>query len=108
MPRTYLEKFEQVVLLIAAILDGEAYGVTVRQQTGRKVTFVTVHNTLIRLEEKGLVKSGLAGATYQRRSRRNQLFTLTPASSRAIQNIGELRSGFWQPVSSHSVKLAGL
>jgi uncharacterized protein YueI len=56
MRRTYLGEFEEVVLLMVAILDGQAYGVTVSQelegQTGRQVTFGTVHNTLIRLEEK--------------------------------------------------------
>jgi len=63
MRRTYLGEFEEMVLLMVAILDGEGYGVTVSQaleeHTGRIVTFGTVHNTLIRLEEKGFVKSEL-------------------------------------------------
>lgn len=79
---------------MVAILDGEAYGSSVNQeleqQTGRQVTFGTVHNTLIRLEVKGFVKSQLEGATEQRGGRRKHLFTLTPAGSRGIQDIQEL------------------
>lgn len=112
MRRTYLGEFEEVVLLMVAILDGDAYGVTVsqelEQQTGRQVTFGTVHNTLIRLEEKGFVKSELGGATAERGGRRKRLFTLTPAGSRAIQDIQALRNQLWQLVPPHSIKLAGL
>jgi DNA-binding PadR family transcriptional regulator len=112
MRRTYLGEFEEVVLLMVAILDGEAYGVTVSQeletQTGRQVTFGTVHNTLIRLEEKGFVNSHLGGATAERGGRRKRLFTLTPAGSRAIQDIQQLRQQLWQQVPPHTIKLAGI
>ena len=112
MRRTYLGEFEEVVLLMVAILDGQAYGVSVsqelEQQTGRQVTFGTVHNTLIRLEEKGFVNSYLGGATAERGGRRKRLFTLTPAGSRAIQDIQELRNQLWQLVPPHTIKLAGL
>lgn len=112
MSRTCLGEFEEVVLLMFAILNGEAYGVTVcqelEQHTGRQVTFGIVHNTLIRLEEKGFVKSQLGGATAERGGRRKRLFTLTPAGSRAIQDIQALRSPLWQLFSPYSIKLAGL
>jgi DNA-binding PadR family transcriptional regulator len=112
MRRTYLGEFEEVVLLMVAILDGQAYGVTVcgelEQQTGRQVTFGTVHNTLIRLEEKGFVNSELGGATAERGGRRKRLFTLTPAGSRAIQDIQQLRTQLWQLVPPHTIKLAGI
>jgi DNA-binding PadR family transcriptional regulator len=112
MRRTYLGEFEEVVLLMVAILDGQAYGVTVcqelEQQIGSQVTFGTVHNTLIRLEEKGLVNSLLGGATAERDGRRKRLFTLTPAGSRAIQDIQELRNQLWQHVPPHMIKPAGI
>jgi DNA-binding PadR family transcriptional regulator len=78
------------------------------QQTGRQVTFGTVHNTLIRLEEKGFVKSQLGGATSERGGRRKRLFTLTPAGSRALQDIQELRSQLWQLVPPQALKPFGL
>jgi PadR family transcriptional regulator PadR len=68
MRRTYLGEFEEMVLLMVAILNGEGYGVTISQaleeHTGRSVTFGTVHNTLIRLEEKGFCKVGAGRCEY--------------------------------------------
>ena len=100
MRRTYLGEFEEVVLLMVAILDGEGYGVTVSQaleeHTGRIVTFGTVHNTLIRLEEKGFVQSELGGATAERGGRRKRLFRITALGSEALQEIQQLRQNLWQ------------
>ena len=112
MRRTYLGEFEEVVLLMVAILDGEGYGVTVSQaleeHTGRIVTFGTVHNTLIRLEEKGFVKSELGGATSERGGRRKRLFRVTALGSRALQEIQQLRQELWQLVPPNSLRLSGL
>jgi len=112
MKRTYLGEFEEIVLLMVAILDGQAYGVTINQeieeQTGRKVTFGTVHNTLIRLEEKGFVSSRLGGATTERGGRRKRIFTVTALGSKALQDIQQIRNDLWQLVPPHLIKLSGL
>lgn len=112
MRRTYLGEFEEVVLLMVAILDGEGYGVTVSQaleeHTGRVVTFGTVHNTLIRLEEKGFVNSELGGATAERGGRRKRLFKITALGSRALQEIQQLRQDLWQLVPPNSLQLGGV
>lgn len=112
MRRTYLGEFEEVVLLMVAILDGDGYGVTVSQaleeHTGRIVTFGTVHNTLIRLEEKGFVQSELGGATAERGGRRKRLFRVTALGSRAVQEIQQLRQELWQLLPPHSLRLSGL
>ncbi|CCG98187.1 transcriptional regulator, PadR-like family [Fibrella aestuarina BUZ 2] len=112
MRRTYLGEFEEVVLLMVAILDGDGYGVTVSQaleeHTGRVVTFGAVHNTLIRLEEKGFVISELGGATAARGGRRKRLFRVTALGSRALQEIQQLRQELWQLVPPHTLRLSGL
>ena len=112
MRRTYLGEFEEVVLLMVAILDGEAYGVTVSQtleeHTGRIVTFGTVHNTLIRLEEKGFVSSQLGGATNERGGRRKRIFQVTALGSRALQEIQQLRQELWQMMPPTKLHLSGL
>ena len=111
MKRTYLGEFEEIVLLMVAILNGEAYGVTINQeiekQTGRKVTFGTVHNTLIRLEEKGFVSSRLGGATTERGGRRKRIFAVTALGSKALQEIQQLRNDLWQLLPPH-LQLTGL
>ncbi|UFH55933.1 PadR family transcriptional regulator [Spirosoma sp. KNUC1025] len=112
MRRTYLGEFEEIVLLMVAILDGQAYGVTVSQEieqhTGRLVTFGTVHNTLIRLEEKGFVTSDLGGATAERGGRRKRLFSVTALGSRALQDIQQVRSQLWQLMPPNELKVSGL
>jgi len=112
MRRTYLGEFEELVLLMIAILDGDAYGVTVsqeiEQQTGRVVTFGAVHNTLIRLEEKGFVTSEMGGATAERGGRRKRLFKLTALGKTAITDIQQLRNKLWNLMPDPTLKLSGL
>ena len=112
MRRTYLGEFEELVLLMIAILDGDAYGVTVsqeiEQQTGRVVTFGAVHNTLIRLEEKGFVTSEMGGATTERGGRRKRLFKLTALGKTALIDIQQLRNKLWNLMPDVTLKLSGL
>ena len=112
MKRTYLGEFEEIVLLMVAILDGDAYGVTINkeleQHTGRKVTFGTVHNTLIRLEEKGFLTSKLGGATAERGGRRKRMFGITALGSQALQDVQQLRNDLWQLVPPHLIQLNGI
>ena len=59
MSRLYLGEFEEIVLLIVAILYQEAYAVAIKSeitaQSGRKVNISAVHKSLYRLEEKGML-----------------------------------------------------
>ena len=112
MRRTYLGEFEELVLLMIAILEGCAYGVTVSQeieeQTGRVVTFGAVHNTLIRLEEKGFVASELGGATTERGGRRKRLFKLTALGKSALADIQQLRNKLWALMPDPTLKPSGI
>jgi len=112
MRRTYLGEFEEVVLLMIAILDGQAYGVTVSQEieqhTGRVVTFGAVHNTLIRLEEKGFVTSELGGATAERGGRRKRLFKVTALGKTALTDIQQLRNKLWKLMPDNTLNLSAL
>ena len=112
MRRTYLGEFEEVVLLMIAILDGQAYGVTVSQEieqhTGRLVTFGAVHNTLIRLEEKGFVTSELGGATTERGGRRKRLFKVTALGKTALADIQQLRNKLWKLMPDDTLNLSAL
>ncbi len=109
MRRTYLGEFEEIVLLMVAVLDGNGYGATIspliEERTGRVVAFGSVHNTLIRLEEKGFVTSQLGGATAERGGRRKRLFRVTALGSRALQEIQQLRQELWQLVPPNVLRL---
>ena len=61
MERVQIGEFEELVLLITAILYGNAYGVNVMdeilEQTGRKINISAVHTALDRLDKKGFLAS---------------------------------------------------
>ena len=99
MERKYLGEFEEIVLLIVAALDENAYGVTIMheigEQTGRSVRLNQVHTALQRLEEKGMVRPKLGGATTERGGRRKRMFTTTALGRRVLADIQEVRQRLW-------------
>lgn len=111
MKRTSVGEFEEIVLLITALLEEEAYGVTITQeiekQTGRKVGFNTVHTTLQRLEEKGLISSKMGGATAERGGRRKRYFRITALGSRTLRELKELREKLWKVLPTKVIGLSG-
>lgn len=84
-----LGEFEHVVLLAVLRLGEDAYGMEVRREieerTGRDVSTGAVYATLDRLEEKGLVASGLSDPTPERGGRARRIFRVTAAGSRALR-----------------------
>lgn len=99
MERKYLGEFEEIVLLIVAALNENAYGVTIMheviEQTGRTVRLNQVHSALQRLEEKGMVRSKMSGATQERGGRRKRMFTTTALGRRVLNDIQEVRQKLW-------------
>jgi PadR family transcriptional regulator, regulatory protein PadR len=83
-----LGEFEQIVLLAILRLGDTAYGVTIRKEirecTGRDPAPGALHNTLDRLEEKGMVKSHLGDPTPQRGGRAKRLFSVTGKGVEAV------------------------
>ena len=106
MRKTYLGEFEELVLLTTAILNEEAYGVSVAKElkrlTGRPVSIAAVHISLHRLLDKGLVNSQMGGATASRGGRRKRLFTVTVAGKYILQEIHHTRNMMWDLVPKTS------
>ena len=102
MKGTYLGEFEEVVLLAVAIRTGDAYGAAVvneiEQQLDRSVNLGAVHTALHRLEEKGLVKSEMGGATGERGGRSKRLYLVTVLGRRALEEIRQLRNQMWDNI----------
>ncbi len=99
MRGTSIGEFEELCLLAVGVLYPEAYGLSVKDEierrTGRSVTISTVHSTMIRLEEKGMLKSYMGGATELRGGRTKRLFELTAFGKSTINDARELRNGMW-------------
>ena len=111
MKRTFLGEFEEVVLLVVAACQEDAYGVIIweqlQQQTGRSITISAVHATLYRLEEKSYLSSQMGGATAERGGRRKRFFSLTALGSRALLDIQAMRHQLWQAIPQGKLQLIG-
>ena len=102
MKGSQLGEFEELVLLVIGVLYPEAYGLNIRSeissQTGRVVAIGAVHSALNRLEEKGFVKSTLAGSTHERGGRRKRLFSISSAGKLVLKRSREQRNALWDQI----------
>lgn len=102
MKGTYLGEFEELVLLTVGILFDDAYGLAIvdelEKQTGRNVMISSVHKSLVRLEEKGFLKSHMGGATDKRGGRDKRLYTLTQSGRKALNQARDLRNGMYKQI----------
>ncbi|MGC3946076.1 MAG: PadR family transcriptional regulator [Chryseolinea sp.] len=100
MMREFLGEFEELVLTMVAILKDEAYGNAIvneiKQRVGRDCNLSAVHVTLYRLEDKGLIKSSMGGATNERGGRRKRIFTVTNAGFSMLREMKESRMELWK------------
>src|ERR1700754_949836 len=96
MKGTYLGEFEELVLLTVGILYDDAYGLAIvdelEKQTVRPVMISSVHKALVRLEEKGYLKSRMGGATESRGGREKRLYKLTDAGANAVNQSRDMRN----------------
>lgn len=110
MQRINLGEFEEIILLLVAVLDGEAYGVYVmeelKKQTERSVNISAVHAALRRLEEKGFTKSDWSEATAERGGRRKRLFTITQSGQRVLNQTKEVRDNLWNQIPNLGTNLS--
>jgi PadR family transcriptional regulator PadR len=102
MKGTYLGEFEELVLLSVGILFDNAYGLAIvdelEKQTGRTILISSAHKALVRLEEKGYLKSKLGGSTETRGGRDKRLYQLTQSGKKVLAESRELRNEMWKQV----------
>jgi PadR family transcriptional regulator PadR len=101
--RIYLGELEELILLMVALLNKEAYGVTVAEelkaQANREVSISAIHAVLHRLEEKGFVKSKMGGASTERGGRRKRLFSITAHGRNALEELRDTRDLIWNLIA---------
>ena len=100
MTKDYLGEFEELVLTMVGILQEDAYGNAIvseiKSRVGRDVNLSAVHVTLYRLEDKGLVRSAMGGATHARGGRRKRIFQITNAGLAMLRAMKESRIDLWK------------
>jgi DNA-binding PadR family transcriptional regulator len=102
MKGTYLGEFEELVLLTVGILFEDAYGLAIvdelERQTGRTIMMSSVHKALVRLEDKGYLKSHMGGATAERGGRDKRLYTLSQSGKKVLNESRDMRNSMWKQV----------
>ena len=100
MAKEYLGEFEELILTMVGALQEDAYGAAIAEEIEsrlkREVNLSAVHVTLYRLEDKGLIKSALGGATKERGGRRKRIFTITSAGMAMLRSMKETRIDLWK------------
>lgn len=100
MEKNYLGEFEELILTMVGILQDDAYGnaivTEISERVGREVNLSAVHVTLYRLEDKGLVKSAMGGATNARGGRRKRIFNITNSGLAMLRSMKESRMDLWK------------
>ncbi len=97
-----LSRSEEILLLAVWRLEGNAYGVSIREQvsrvTGHEWTFGAVYVPLDTLTRKGYVHKSLSEPTPQRGGRSKCLYALTDAGKEALREIRRVQEALWDEV----------
>jgi PadR family transcriptional regulator PadR len=103
-------EFEEIVLLAAGVLHGNAYGMTIKaeieRRTKRNVSVGALQVTLRRLEKKGFLASKHADPDKSRGGRPKLFFTLTAEGKTTLQLALEIRIGFWKSLPDAVLKMS--
>lgn len=109
MSQKSLGEFEEVVLLIVAILNGDAYSVgiitEIENRLNRNVSLGAIQTVLKRLENKGLLKSEFGDATNERGGKRKRLYEVTAEGQKIIDQTRIQRNSLWEAIPRLSFNL---
>ncbi len=98
---------EQIFLIAIWHLEGEAYGVKIREKiielTGSSMMFGTIYNTLDKLVKKGYVSTRKGGeATIERGGYKKVYYSLTKAGREALRKARELQRSLWAEIPQNA------
>ena len=102
MGKNRLGELEEIILLIVAILNGEAYGIAIanemEERLNRKISIGSLQTVLRRLEQKGYLISEFGEATKVRGGKRKRYFTVTNLGKQTLEETREQRLSLWNAI----------
>ncbi len=111
MKKYYLGEFEEIVLLTIGILNKGAYGVSIKNEIEtrleRDVSMGAMHTALIRLEDKGYIRSSNGEVTEDRAGRPRKYFEITALGKKAITYSKSSRDKLWNAIPKMQLELIG-
>ncbi len=110
MKKTQLGEFEEIVLLTIAVLQGDAYGVSIKNQLesrlGYGISVGALQTALKRMEEKGYLESWWGEATNVRGGKRKRYYKITSSAQKALSDIKDIRAQLWAEIPSMVLKFS--
>lgn len=95
---------EEVILLAAGSMPEGAYAYglqnEIKAQLEQRLSLGTIHTILYRLENKGLLKSELGGASEKRGGRSKRLYKLTAKGYSNLEFIQASRQNMWGKIKT--------
>ena len=102
MKKYQLGEFEEIVILTVGVLYKDAYGVEIKKEIesriSRSVSMGAVHTALVRLEDKGYIKSLDGEATEDRAGRPKKYFQITALGKKAMAYSKDTRDSLWKAI----------
>lgn len=95
-------EFEELVLMIVALMNGKAYGIGIieelEKRTARTAAIGAVQTVLKRMEDKGLVTSAFGEATKERGGRRKRYYQITSEGQKTLAQNRAMRNELWEAI----------
>lgn len=97
-----LSRNEEIILLAVWRLEGDAFGISIRDQvseaTGYQWTLGAIYVPLDKLTRKGLVAKSFSRPTARRGGRSKVLYRLTPGGREALREAREIQTALWRGI----------
>ena len=108
MKKYQLGEFEEVVILTIGILYKDAYGVSIKKEIesrlSRNVSIGALHTALVRLEDKGYIKSFDGESPEERAGRPKKYFQITALGKKAMEHSKDTRNQLWEAIPKVALK----
>ena len=109
MKKYQLGEFEEIVMLTIGVLFKDAYGVAIRTEIesrlSRNVSMGALHTALVRLEDKGYIKSFDGESTEERLGRPKKYFQITALGKKAMEYTKDTRNDLWKAIPKMAFNL---
>ncbi len=109
MKKYQLGEFEEIVMLMIGVLYEEAYGLAIKNKIesrlSRNVSMGALHTALVRLEDKGYIRSFNGEATEERMGRPRRYYQITAYGKKALEYTKDTRNALWNEIPKVALNL---
>ena len=101
-----LSRNEEIILLAVWRLEGDAFGISIRDQvseaTGYEWSLGAIYVPLDKLTRKGYIAKSYSRPEARRGGRSKVLYHLTPRGREALRTVREIQTSVWKGIPGHA------